>query len=98
MLINNQGPKKSIDPPEEIGFQTYQETHYIIGKSTLYSILASLEFGLEIAQEALIEHDQYLGRTIMKNKMWAEELEREIEKFKNRIKEMKGLLNDGENK
>lgn len=78
---------------EEIGFQTYQETYYKIGKSDLCSILNSLQFGLELTQEALIEHDNYLGRTIMKNKMWAEELEEEIKKFKNRIKEVKGLMN-----
>ena len=37
-----------------------------------------VEAGLEHAQECLAVHDQQLGRTIRKNKEWAESLEKDI--------------------
>lgn len=58
-------------------------------KDAIYAAIVALEAGLEYAQECLIEHDTKLGRTIRRNKEWAENIEIDIEKIKKSIEELK---------
>ena len=51
---------------------------YIITEDDIFLTLRSLDSGLQFAQEVLGWHDLSLGRTIRKNKMWAEQLEKDI--------------------
>lgn len=90
-LIPNQGPKKSSDAP--LFNQEYLPTQISTSETDLENILDSLEFGLELAQEALTDHDARLGRTIKKNAIWAKELEFQISMFKLRILFLEKLLN-----
>lgn len=52
-----------------------------------------IETGLEHTQGCLIDHDVALGRTTRKNQLWAETLERDIEKMKDQLSFMNGEVN-----
>ena len=70
------------------GFQTYIPEIWHIPKDTIYSAIASLQVGLEYAQECLILHDQNLGRTIPRNKREAEYIEEHITQIKKSINDL----------
>jgi len=76
-------PDKSI--------QEYQPEIWSIKKDLIYKIIPCLEAGIENTQSALDEHDIAYGRTITKNKMWAETLEQEIKDMKDCIKQLKEM-------
>ena len=88
--MNKLGPNPKTD---EILHPNYQPTKISTSETDLENILDSLEFGLELAQEALTDHDARLGRTIKKNAIWAKELEFQISMFKLRILFLEKLLN-----
>lgn len=58
-------------------------------KDSIYAAISALEAGLEYAQECLLEHDRRLGRTIRRNREWAENIEIDIKKIKKSIEELK---------
>jgi hypothetical protein len=51
-----------------------------------------LRDGWEHAYGALIEHDSSLGRTTIKNKRWAEQLETDMEAFKQEYESINNRL------
>lgn len=69
-----------------VSAQEYQPETISIPILELQNIIDALECGLEHTQTVLAEHDASLGRTTRKNKNWAEQLEKDIEFLKDRIK------------
>ena len=81
--------------PETLdGPQKYLPEIWSIEKDLIYKIIPCLEAGLENTQSALDEHDITYGRTITKNKIWAETLEQEIRDMEDCIKQLK-VMNAG---
>lgn len=71
------------------GFAEYIPEIWGVKKDTIYAAISALEAGLEYAQECLADHDQKLGRTIRRNREWAETIEEDIKKIKKSIEELK---------
>lgn len=69
--------------------QTYQPETIAIPTLEAENIVDALEAGLEHTQTVLVEHDVSLGRTTRKNQSWAEQLEKDIEFLKERVKLLK---------
>lgn len=61
---------------------------WLMLKDDIYLASSCLRSGLEYAQEALIVHDEKLGRTTLKNKRLAEMMEEDIYKFKRAIEKL----------
>lgn len=57
-----------------------------IETAKLAHIKFALETALEYQQEALIRHDEDLGRTLMRNKRLADMMEQDIERTKDCIR------------
>jgi hypothetical protein len=57
---------------------TYQPEIWHVEKDTIYAAIPAVASGLECARECLAQHDSALGRTTLKNKTWAETLEKDI--------------------
>ncbi len=57
-----------------------------IETAKLAQIKLALETALEYQQEALIRHDEDLGRTLMRNKRLADMMEQDIERTKDCIR------------
>ena len=57
----------------------------------IYAAIDSIESGLEYAKSELITHDSNLGRTILKNKRWAESIEADIKKMESTLAALKSL-------
>lgn len=51
---------------------------HAVSDSTFCASIAAIESGIEYAKECLAQHDAQLGRTTLKNKSWAETIERDI--------------------
>jgi hypothetical protein len=60
----------------------------VVDREILVRALQSAEDAKEWASELLTVHDQNLGRTTTKNKMWAEHLEKSIVAAKASISEL----------
>lgn len=74
-------------------FTGIQPTLVSINEEILRSALTAISSGIENTRQCLAEHDSTLGRTIKKNKLWAETLERDIEQMEaaaKRIREAMG--------
>ena len=61
---------------------------FMVDEHTVKHIREALECGLENTQAVLAEHETNLGRSTPKNKMWAEELERQIYHIRGVISEL----------
>lgn len=61
-----------------LGPLTYQPEIWRVEKDTIYAAIPAVEAGLEYARECLSTHETSLGRTTLKNKMWAETMENDI--------------------
>ena len=57
---------------------TYQPEIWRVAKDTIYAAIPAVESGLEYARECLATHEADLGRTTLKNKTWAETMEKDI--------------------
>ena len=62
----------------ELGQSTYQPEIWRVEKDTIYAAIRAVESGLEYARECLAQHDAALGRNTLKNKTWAETMEKDI--------------------
>ena len=69
-----------------------QPTLVGVNEEILRRALAIAEDAREFAQELLTRHDEDLGRTTLKNKMWAEQLEKSIAQAKVGIIELRTAL------
>lgn len=61
-----------------LGPSTYQPEIWRVKKDTIYAAIPAVESGLEYARECLAQHETALGRTTLKNKTWAETMEKDI--------------------
>ncbi len=61
-----------------LGPLTYQPEIWRVEKDTIYAAITAVESGLEYARECLAQHENALGRTTLKNKTWAETMEKDI--------------------
>jgi|DEB0MinimDraft_6_1074348.scaffolds.fasta_scaffold04932_4 outer membrane translocation and assembly module TamA len=59
---------------------------------TLNDAMDCLSTGVEYAKEALAEHDASLGRSIRKNRIWAEQIESEIRQMEKSLKVLEERL------
>jgi hypothetical protein len=76
-------------PIIKLSSREYQPETIAIPTLEVQNIIDALECGLEHTQTVLAEHDVSLGRTTRKNKNWAEQLEKDIEFLKERVKFLK---------
>ncbi len=60
-----------------------------VEKDTVYSAIYAVEAGLEYTKECLANHDLALGRTTLKNKTWAETMEKDIRRMEVTLKNLK---------
>ena len=60
------------------GFQEYQPELWTVKKDDIYAAIHAVQNGLEYARECLTTHESNLGRTTLKNKLWAERMEDDI--------------------
>lgn len=58
-------------------------------KDDIYTIIYALNAGIEYSKELLAEHDKNLGRTIHKNKVWAEIIEKDITLMRESLEKLK---------
>lgn len=89
------GPIGSSNGPIAIGgimMMEMQPTFVSVDQEILRRALAIAEDAREFAQELLTRHDEELGRTTLKNKMWAEQLEKSITQAKVGITELRTAL------
>lgn len=70
----------------------YQPTMLTVDENIIYLALDSANTGLEYAKMCLAEHDVALGRTTLKNKVWAERIETDIIKMTKTVEELLPLL------
>ena len=57
---------------------TYLPEIWRVEKDVIYAAIPAVEAGIEYARECLAQHDATLGRTTLKNKVWAGTIERDI--------------------
>jgi hypothetical protein len=69
--------------------QEYQPEIWKVRKDYIYDAIRGLEMGLDYARESLLQHDTNLGRTIRKNKVWAEMMESDIRYIEKALKNLK---------
>ena len=76
---------------DEIEFVTYQPTFSQIEKTVAYNVIVALENGVEWVQEALMNHDFNYGRTTRSNEATAKMIERDIEKMKTALEQIRKI-------
>ncbi len=75
-----------------MAFKGVPPTFVSVNQEIVRRALAIAEDAREFAQELLTRHDEELGRTTLKNKMWAEQLEKSITQAKVGITELRTAL------
>ena len=70
------------------------EMHYLpemwtVDKSAIYAARAAIESGIEYAQESLVDHDKKFGRSIRKNRILAETMEKDILSMQKALKQLR---------
>jgi hypothetical protein len=60
-------------------FTEYQPELWTVQKDDIYAAIHALDAGLEHTKSALIEHEVNYGRMTLKNRLWAEQIEKDIE-------------------
>jgi hypothetical protein len=68
---------QSIESARFLGM-FYEPEIWTVRKDYIYAAIAAIKNGIEYAQMCLAEHDSALGRTTLKNRNWAETMERDI--------------------
>ena len=71
----------------------YMPEMWTIRKDAIYAAIESLESGLEYAKSELAAHDSSIGRTILRNKRYAESVEWDIKKMEATLDMLKSLPN-----
>lgn len=56
----------------------YQPEIWSVDKSDIYSSIYCVSAGLDYTRELLSQHEDNLGRSTRKNRMWAEQMENDI--------------------
>jgi hypothetical protein len=74
-------------------FIEYQPEIWKVEKDTIYAAISAVEAGLEYAKECLAIHDTGLGRTTLKNKNWAETIEKDIRELTKTLAMLKNERN-----
>jgi hypothetical protein len=74
-------------------FIEYQPEIWKVEKDTIYAAISAVEAGLEYAKECLAVHDTSLGRTTLKNKNWAETIEKDIRELTKTLAMLKNERN-----
>ena len=69
---------EAVRSSDWLGPLTYQPEIWRVEKDTIYAAIPAVESGLEYARECLAQHETALGRTTLKNKTWAETMEKDI--------------------
>lgn len=59
----------------------FQPVTIQVDVNTLRNFKDALATGEQFARDALTEHDAALGRSTLKNRRWAEDIETEIDRF-----------------
>lgn len=60
------------------GSSSYVAEVWGVEKDVIYAAIRAVDSGLEYARECLATHEVSLGRTTLKNKTWAETMEKDI--------------------
>ena len=76
-------PDKNPEPSAEFapGPQQYIPELWTVKKDDFYACVAAINNGLEYARECRTAHDDNLGRTTLKNKIWGERMDEDIRKM-----------------
>jgi hypothetical protein len=69
----------------------YQPDIWHVKADTMYDTIVAMEAGLAYAKECLLTHETTLGRTTLKNKTWAEIIERDIRHLELTLKNLRDL-------
>ncbi len=69
----------------------YEPERWTVKKDAIYAAIEAVQSGLEHTRSALCDHDAQLGRTIAKNKWWAETMERDIAQMEKTLAMLKSL-------
>ena len=79
-----------------LGPLTYQPEIWRVEKDAIYAAIPAVESGLEYARECLAQHETALGRTTLKNKTWAETMEKDIRHMERTLEMLRACgPNDG---
>ena len=60
------------------GPQEYIPEMWTIKKDYIYAAIDSIKAGIEYAEIVLNDHERLMGRATRKNRVWAEQIERDI--------------------
>lgn len=71
----------------------YQAEIWQVKKDIIYSAIHSLNAGIEYLQMCILEHDKTNGRTAIKNKRWAEIMEKDLAHMQKTLSELRGINN-----
>lgn len=69
---------RALSASDLFGPLAYVPEIWSVEKDTIYAAIPAVESGLEYACECLATHETNLGRTTLKNKTWAETMEKDI--------------------
>jgi hypothetical protein len=72
----------------------FQPEMWIVRKDYIYAAIYAVENGLDYAKMCLQEHDLALGRTTLKNRTWAETMERDIAQIEQTLGWLKSLTGE----
>jgi hypothetical protein len=86
------GEIPQIGDPHPLGPQEMQRKFVSVDEELLRKSLACADLSVEFAQELLAVHDENLGRTTTKNRLWAEHLEDCIRMAKATVIELREAL------
>jgi len=81
MDIDKQVGGVAIESTRLLGL-SYEPEMLTVRKDYIYAAIHAIKNGIEYAQMCLNEHDTALGRTTLKNRNWAETMERDIRQMK----------------
>lgn len=62
---------------------------WAVKKEYIYAAIEAVQNGLEYANSILISHDDALGRTTKKNRMWAEVIENDIRQMRQTLEDLR---------
>ena len=57
----------------------YQPELWTVKKDDIYAVIHALDTGLEHTKSALADHEVNYGRVTRKDRLWAEQIEKDIE-------------------
>ena len=77
-MDNTTDQQRALPDAALFGPLAYVPEIWRVEKDTIYAAIPAVESGLEYARECLATHETNLGRTTLKNKTWAETMEKDI--------------------